>query len=227
MTIYQKIQALTRQLLPTGRAFKTPYNGFFDKMYNGLAVSEEKAYNDSVAILDSLLPDNSNFTNQDATDWERRLGLPDGSANTLAARMAAIKRKLNDPGINPAKGNYLYIQSQLQLAGFNVYVYENIPNNTPMSYGYPNTTAPLQYGQAQYGSGSYGVGFINKCVNYIDEQKDASFSLGGSYAFSFFIGGPTIGSMANVPLTRKAEFRQLILKLKQLQCVALLYVNYI
>jgi hypothetical protein len=227
MTVLEKIQLLGRYLYPTGRAFKMPIGGFFDKLNNGLAASEERFYNDAVSILNSLLPDNANFTTEDASNWERRLGLIDGSANSLSDRKLAIKRKMSAPGLNPAKGHYQYIQSQLQAAGFNVYVYENIPDNTPTFYGYASTVNPFRHGQANHGMLPHGGALSNKIVNYIDEEKDLSFNLGGTYKLTFFIGGSTIGTSANVLLTRKKEFRQLILKLKQVQTVGLLYINYI
>lgn len=66
MNIFQKLQILTKSLYPTGRAFKMPYNGFFEKLNNGLIASEERAYNDFVSVLYSVLPDNANFTTDDA-----------------------------------------------------------------------------------------------------------------------------------------------------------------
>jgi len=41
-----------------------------------------------------------------------------------------------------------------------------------------------------------------------------------------FVGGVTVGSFANVPLARKNEFRQLILKSKPLHAVGYLFINY-
>lgn len=227
MNIFQKFQILTRSLYPTGRAFKMPYTGFFDKLNNGLILGEERAYNDFVSTFDSVFPDNNNFTTDDADDWERRLGLITNPAVSLTDRKAAIIRKLNFPGRNPARGHYKYIESQLQLAGFNVYVHENIPAAAPSTYGYPNVLQPVRHGTIQHGQLAHGSTYYNKVANYIDESRDASFNLGGTFACTFFIGGFLIGTTANVPIARKDEFRQLILKLKQTQVVALLYVNYV
>lgn len=225
--MFDKFVLLAKQLLPTGRVFKVPKNGDFEKLINAIALSEERFHTDAKSTLFAILPDNPGFTASDADDWERRLGMVNNPSGLLADRMAAIKRKLNAPGTNPAKGHALYMEGQLQLASFNVYVYENIPAQSPFAVSGVVQTVPFQYGQSQYGEVQYGVNYTNKIVNHIDEDKDLYFSLGGSYKASFFIGGSTLGSFANVPIARKAEFRELILKLKQVQAVGFLFINYV
>lgn len=224
--MFDKLVTLAKQLYPTGRAFKMPLSGDFEKLTNAIALSEERLYNDSYSILFAILPDNAGFTVDDATDWELRLGLPDGSLNTLANRKEAIKRKMNTPGVNPGKGHYLNLERELQLAGFSVYVHENIPAVSPIAAGYTSTLTPIQYGQSNYGFPSYGLTYSNKIANKINELEDLHFNLGGTYKSSFFIGGLTLGTIANVPLVRKDEFRQLILKIKQVQSIGFLAINY-
>lgn len=224
--MFDNIIRLTKQLYPTGRAFKMPVDGFLESLHFGLGISEEKAYLDAVSILNSILPDNDNFTTDDATDWERRLGLITNTSTSLANRKLAILRKLQAPGINPAKGHYLNLQRELQLAGFDVYVHENIPAQSPLSFSGIDNRVYVQHGQKQHGSLSHGLTYTNKIANYIDEDKDKNFNLGGSFKSSFFIAD-LYGGMANVPLSRKDEFRQLILKLKQVQSIGFLYINYV
>lgn len=224
--MFDKFMQLTRQLYPTGRAFKMPYGGYLEKLHMGLAVSEAQVYEDAVSILDSILPDNANFTTDDATDWERRLGMQTNLSVSLADRKAAIIRKLNQPGINPAKGHYLNLERELQLAGFDVYVHENIPDQSPYAFSGIVTYAEIQHGDTQHGILQHGINYTNKIANYIDETKDLYFSLGGTFKSSFFISD-MYGGMANVPLARKSEFRQLILKIKQVQSIGFLYINYI
>jgi hypothetical protein len=236
MSISQKILNLTRQLYPTGRAFKMPIDGWLDKMHDGLAVSETQAYLDAVSILDSLLPDNSNFSVDDAEDWERRLGMIPTPLSPLASRKSAILRKLQFPNRNPAKGHYLYIEQQLQLAGFNVYVYENkFPYyyNAPGYYTVnPASVNPLLFSDVQHGDHQHGDvqhgGYLNNIiVNHIDENRDLTFNIGQNLRCTFFISGATLGTYVNIPLARKDEFRQLVLKLKQTQTVAICTVNYV
>jgi len=125
MTTLTKIKKLGKTLYPTGRAFKIPFGGVLDKLNSALSESEQRAFDDAVSILDSALPDNDNFTTGDATDWERRLGLITNPAVPLSDRKLAIIRKIRHPGNIPARQNFLYLQGQLQDAGFNVFVFEN------------------------------------------------------------------------------------------------------
>lgn len=232
--IGDKILLLTRQLYPTGRAFKMPEGSYFEKLHKALAVSEEKAYMDAVSTLDSALPDNENFTVDDATAWERRLGLISNGAVPLEDRMLAIQRKYNHPGTIHARQNFRFLEKQLQDAGFDVYVFENRFDD---GMGGFNTQTPealsgitgtvVQYGQFQYGQTRYGVHSRNIVANYIDEKLDKQFNIGNSLRATFFIGANPIGTFADVDVNRKDEFRQLILKAKPVQCVGFLFVNYV
>lgn len=125
MAVIDRIKKLSKSLFPTGRAFKMPVGGSFEKLMSGLAASEERAYEDALSILDSAIPDNDNFTEEDAAQWERRLGLIVGSG-TLEQRKQAIIRKMNHPGIVKARQHRLFLETQLQAAGFEVGVIENI-----------------------------------------------------------------------------------------------------
>jgi len=226
MGVFEKIMSLTRQLYPTGRAFKMPFGGYLEKLHLGLSEREVQAYSDAISILNSILPDNDNFTVDDATDWERRLGMITNQSTSLADRKLAITRKLQYPGKNPAKGHYLNLERELQLAGFDVYIFENIPAQTPFAFSGINTTTQIQHGQGQHGQIQHGLVLTNKIANYIDESLDLFHNLGGSYKSTFFIAD-AYGGMANVPLARKDEFRQLILKIKRVQSIGFLYVNYV
>jgi len=229
-----KILALSRQLLPTGRAFKMPLGSDLESLKYALSLSENKAYNDILAIHNSILPDNSDFTEDDATDWERRLGMIISPLVDLELRKLAIRRKINHPGDIKARQHYLYIQGQLRAAGFDVYVYEN---RFPYGGSYYTRTLfdiignvgvnELQYGDSQYGDSQYGGTYSNIIANYIDEEIDSNFAIPNDLRCTFFIGGNPLGTFANVPLVRKNEFRQLILKLKPAQMVGYLLINYI
>src|SRR5688572_21021930 len=140
MSVLNKIQSLSKQLLPTGRAFKVPKDSYFQKLIDGLAESEQRAYDDALSILNSAIPDNDNFTADDATDWERRLGLITGDGVSLADRKLAILRKYNHPGEIKARQHYLFLQKQLRDAGFDVYVHEN---RFPYGDGTYYTLSPL------------------------------------------------------------------------------------
>lgn len=230
----QTIVKLSRQLYPKGRAFKIPVGGVLEKLHYALAVSENQAYADAKSVLDSLLPDNDSFTANDATAWERRLGLITSTGVSLADRKLAIQRKLNYPGNSAARGHYLFLQRQLRAAGFDVYVFENRFPAYPDTY---ETMAPdefdptglveVQHGDFQHGDQQHGSYWGNLVANNIDEDRDLNFDVGDNLRSTFFVGGTPVGTFANVDEDRKEEFRQLILRLKPTQTVGYLFINYI
>lgn len=253
--IFDKIIALTKQLYPTGRAFKTFAGSVKEGLYRGLALSEDRAYQDALSILDKILPDNDNFTAEDAADWERRLGLITNENLDLQVRKDALLRKINHPGTIRARQHYLYLERQLRLADFDVYVFENrfddgmgglitkTPNEILTVFNVQH--GDFQHGDEQHGGGSvpflespqhgdfqhgdtqHGGTFTNLIANYIDESTDFSFNVGDNLRSTFFISGQPLGTFANVPESRKDEFRQLILKTKPAQTVGYLFINYI
>jgi len=120
-----KIIQLTKRLYPSGRAFRLPVDSTFLKLHEGLAESENRAFNSSLELLNQILPDNDNFTEDDATAWEIKLALAVSPGTLLEDRKEAIIRKMRHPGNILPRQHYLYVQKQLQDAGFNVFVHEN------------------------------------------------------------------------------------------------------
>jgi len=234
MSFQDRILKLSRQLYPTGRAFRMRENGILYRLHRALALSEGRAYGDMISTLDSILPDNDNFTADDATAWERRLGLITNGSVPLADRKLAIIRKMNHPGNIPARENYRFLQKQLRDAGFDVYVYEN-----RFAYGGGGyfTQNPLdlsgglgiigsQHGDFQHGDQQHGGYFGNLVVNYLDEVLDSSFNVGPNLKSTFFVAGPYL-SFADVDINRKLEFRQIILRTKPVQTIGYLFINYV
>lgn len=236
MSALDKIIALTDQLYPTGRAWKGPAGGWLKSLHYALALSEAQAYSDAVAIHNSILPDNSGFTEDDATDWERRLGMIQQDTSVpLSDRMLAIRRKIQHPGNIKARQHYLYLQGQLRAAGFDVYVFENRFDVYPDSY---ETKTPQelsgisalignQYGDNQYGDAQYGSSWGEFIANHIDVDRDRTFSIGNNLRSTFFIGADPVGTYASIPASRKDEFRQLVLRIKPVQTVAYLFLVYV
>lgn len=124
-TIKEQMVMLTRRLHPTGRAFNMHKNSDYEKMQKALIDEEIAAINGAKNVLNQILPDNINFTEADAADWERRLAIRASSTTPLEDRKDAIKRKYAAPGDIPARSNYRYLERELQAAGFDVYVHEN------------------------------------------------------------------------------------------------------
>jgi uncharacterized protein YmfQ (DUF2313 family) len=229
MILNDKILKLTKALYPNGRAFTMPVGGFLETLHKALINTEAQAYTDALSILNNILPDNANFTIDDATDWERRLGLVYSPLATLAARMQNIKNKMNYPGKYPAMGSYLYLQQQLRAAGFNVYVYENNFGGLTMTpeqlTGLNTFQNKWQFNDRQFGQVNFGGCYNNLIANSITQAGDLGFKF-GSLRNTFFVGGSPAGQIASIPASQQAQFRQLILQTKQVQTVGFLLINY-
>jgi uncharacterized protein YmfQ (DUF2313 family) len=218
---------LAKKLYPTGRAFKMAEGSVFESLNRALSKSEARFQADANSILDSLIPDNNNFTADDASDWERRLGLITNESVSLADRKAAILRKMKFPGVVKARESYRWLQKQLNDAGFVCTVVENRFSSgsgvyysvDPITYNGGGGTTN-EHGVFQHGDAEHGDYWQNIVANHIDEERDFPFNVGEELYDTFFISG-------NVDAGRKDEFRQLILKTKPAQAVGFLFVNYV
>lgn len=234
MSTESKIKKLTAQLYPRGRAFRIPRNGVKEELIHSMSQSEKRAYEDALSILNVILPDNMNFTADDATRWEERLGLITNDSVSLEDRKAVIIRKMNHPGKIPARQNWLYLEQQLQAAGFDVYVYENNFGGVTLSptdiIGSGLSGISIHglsaHGEGVHGNVNTGSVYQNCVANYINEILDYWFDVGDNLRNTFYISGPYIDTFADVPLERKEEFRQLILRIKPVQTIAFLFVNF-
>lgn len=232
--ISDNLKKLTQQLYPTGRAWKMPLQGVLDKLHTALSISEEQAYNDAVAIKFSILPDNANFTIDDARQWEVRLGLVSNESLDLETRKGNILRKYNQPGSVKARSNWRYLEKQLRAAGFDVYVYENRFPDYPNGYitmtpfeltGDSSFVTSVQHGDFQHGDYQHGGIYTKFVANHIDEARDWQFDI-TNLRQTFFVGGTYAGDFASVPASRKDEFRQLILTIKPVHTIGFLLITY-
>ena len=173
------IYKLRARLFPTGRAFRIPTGSWREAFYKGLIISQNKAYIDALDTLNTILPDNDSFNDADALLWEIRLGIFGNESSSLIERKDAILRKMNHPGVSKARQHYLYIQGQLQAAGFDVYVYENIfgaAKETKNPIGVVGAqfsaihSTLLQHGQTQHGRTQ-----VNVIANSIYQEVDDCF----------------------------------------------------
>ena len=231
--LLQTLIKLTKGLYPDGRAFRMPDLGVFRAFTEGYLKSMSRAYSEGLKIFDGLIPDNDNFTAEDATFWERRLGLIVNNDTALSDRKLAITRKMNHPGTNKSRQDWRYLQYQLQLAGFNVFVYENrFPDGnggyftkTPEEFAVSPISGTIQHGQIQHGQGQHGQKYTYKIVNYLEAALDATFDEGENLRSTFFISGATPGENAVIPASRELEFRDLVLKLKPRQTVCYAFIG--
>lgn len=230
-----KLKKLHKRLYPKGRAFNAKPGTNHDKVIEAIVTSEENVNNSATSILFSILPDNSNFSVDDAEKWEQRLGMISNSNVSLEDRKLAIARKLNHPGNIPARQSQNYIEQSLQDAGFDVYVYENINRVSPSDLlGAENTgiaehdtDVEHQETGMEHGSGFSGSIYPDMIANWIEEGNDNYFNIGNDLRRVFYVCGNPIGTFANVDNDRKNEFRQLILRLKPSRSVGVLFINYI
>ena len=86
----------------------------------------------------------------------------------------------------------------------------------------------MQHGDWQHGDQQHGVALNpeDRIINYIDKEDDATFDVGSNLRSTFFIAGATLATTANVLASREEEFRQLVLKIKPVQTVAFLNINF-
>jgi hypothetical protein len=234
MLIIDQIQQLSHQLLPKGRAFRFTPDSWGHTLIKSLSYSENRLRQDAERVLDAILPDNDNFTADDCTDWELRLGLPVSNASVVDRR-AAIQRKMNHPGTIKARQHYKYLEGQLQAANFNVSVFENRFSNgsggyitqTPIMLSSGGGVVQNQHNDYQHGQAQHGGTWAYKIANSIDPKHDLTFDVGNNLRSTFFIGANPVGSWAYIPKVRETEFRQLVLKLKPAQTVAYLFIVFI
>lgn len=241
MSFVDTILKLTRQLYPTGRAFAIPKDGVLDKVHTALAQTESQYHEDALATFDVILPDNANFTEEDADRWEEFLGIITNSSVTLEDRKLAIKRKYNHPGTILARQSADYLQDQLQAAGFDVYVYENrftdgmggyevkAPVNVfgALVTGIAVHGSDAEHGPLVHGNAYTGSVWEDMIVNHIDEDLDAWFDVGTSLRDTFYLSSAYIETPAQIDANRKDEFRQLVLSKKPTHTKAFLYAEFI
>ena len=221
------MSGLARQLYPTGRAWWMQKNGVFDNFHNAINRSFIRIIEDSQDTLDSVFPDSVKFDENDCELWEYRLGLVTNASLGLDFRRQTIARKMAFPSNIKARQSKSFIESQLQLAGFNVWVHENLH-----PYKTPNDIVAISLDLVQHGGGTqHGLGtqhgFSNYDVIANENVLNESYSVGSNLWATFFIGGQTLGQIASIPSNRQVEFKELVLKLKPAHLVAFTFINYV
>jgi len=241
--IVTELTNLVDELYPTGRAFYKPKGGTFDLLHDAINLSFLRFINEYNNLINSSIPDNENFTKEDASFLEYKYGLSDRTGNDLDFRKSALRRKIGHPNNIKARQSRSFIEDQLRLSGFNVRVYENIPTFSTGDGGISSTTpipiyknswrklggsvidATQHGGNTQHGEGTFHGGVTFEVIaNKID--PDESYGVGNNLWASFFIGGDELGENAVIPESRRREFRELVLKLKPAHLAAYIFVNF-
>lgn len=228
------IRNLTERFYPTGWAFRETLRGIRGQVTAGLLASENRAATDAYGVLFGILPDNDNFTIEDAELWESRLGLASGSALTLEIRKDNIARKIQHPGDVGSRSSDVYLEGQLQAAGFNLFVHENLfPDGSGglESRSYPTVVGAVGIAVhsplVEHGTIQHGGTVEDVVINSLDPVTDSLFNIGTNYERTFFIGGSTLPQFATVPANRREELRHLILTVKPTHLAAYLLINYV
>lgn len=222
------VNDLSVQLYPTGRAWYRTEGGDFNNFHKALNTSFVRLINNAKSIIDSTFPDNQNFTKEDATLWEWRLGLLTDTTLDLQFRRDNIKRKISYSAKARNRQHHLFIQNQLRLSGFDVYVHENVkPYKTPDDLAGVNLSEIQHADNIQHSiSSQHGGHSFNVVANSIDEIEEYAVGDGNLWA-TFFIGGEILGTFADVKESRLREFKELVIKLKPAHTVAFTFINFI
>ncbi len=210
---FDHIIKLTKQLLPTGRAWRLPDNGVFRKLMYALGKSEQRAIQFAYDTLNRILADNENFTADDATEWERRLSIIAGVGYVpLETRKANIIRKYQFPGGFLNRQNYRYIEAQLQLAGYSVTLTENY-----VDFG--SVSATRHDTATKHGTSTkHGNVVANDDIIANSVYRGEVFNI-DTFKGCFYIDG-------SIPVNAVNSFRQLVLTLKPANTVAILRLTY-
>lgn len=224
---FQQLSNLVDELYPTGRAWYAPKGGAFDELHNAINLSFLRYIEKYRNLINKSIPDNDDFNADDAEFLEYKYGINTNENVDLELRKAALRRKIGHPNNIKPRQDAIFLEKQLQLSGFNVYVHENqTPYQTPSDVANQLLDATQHGGGEQHGSSTFhGGNSFEVIANKIN--VDESYGVGGNLWASFFIGGQNLGESANVPENRQREFRELVLKLKPAHLAAYIFINFI
>ena len=225
---------LAMQLYPTGRAFNMLKQSIMDKFHSAINVQFIRLFEDAKLTIESSIPDNENFDENDCALWEYRFGIITNAGLDLATRRSAIYRRMSRGRNVPARQHIAYLEYQLQLAGFDVYIHENgFYEGGILVHKRPEEILDLMPQSVQHGlSTQHGIGVqhggVNSEIIANSYQPNELYSVGDDNLWAtFFIGGETLGTIALVPEIRQKEFRELVLKLKPAHLAAFTFIDYV
>lgn len=231
----KEISDLVSSLYPTGRVWYLPENGTYRKIHSVINKTFLNVKFYCKSMINSYFPDNEEFDNNDAEFWENKLGLITSNSLSLEQRKEIILRKMAFPQNIKARQGILYIQSQIDLYGFDCKVYENIFQDVNGDYYHESPENIIQQalldtqhgGSTQHGLATqHGKGSFDVIANRISTEV---YNIGGNshlWATFYIASKNSLFHGATIPASRKDEFRELILKLKPAHLVAFCLINY-
>jgi len=190
--IRENVRRLIQQLYPTGRAWQGKDDSLRERDVKADSISDY--IYELETFIATILPDNDMFNNNDATNWERRIGLDyDPETLTLDERKAEIIRKLSFPGGFKHTLTLDFLEYQLRASSFDIHVYPNLGLTQPA--------------------------YTELVANSVD--KEDGFTI-NNFHHSFIIAGETINTQAIIESRRRNEFIRKILKYKPMNMVCIL-----
>lgn len=223
-----------KHLLPTGRAWTLTANKALREFFNALSPISDDVKTRADDTYSEWLPK----TTTSLTEWEAQFGLYSGKLTEAQRRARLEAAWKNNGGQSPA-----YIQEQLRLNGFDVYVHEWWEPGTEAPVGVNEQTParnPLTVLNAQYAAtvpgvdcgehlaqcgeefaecgntagGLVGYPLVNKFVYDSDDVGYTVPSDSDYWPYFMYVGGPNFGDIAEVSAIRRYEFEALLLKIR-------------
>lgn len=227
-------RAVIDALLPGGSLWTVEDGGGLDQLLEGIAECLEPARAEMKALA---LMRNPLYTNM-LPDLEREYGvIPRITADdaTRRANLAAVK------SAGSIDGSLSALQSVLDSAGFSVQVHANNPPVDPGLFILYQPSAIFGNNNASFGASAFGAQrgelLVNGPVYY--NQAEVRYEIpadAGYWPLFFFVSGDatrggsgelTALADAEVPVARRAELRNLILRCKPMHSWAGLRIQYV
>lgn len=222
-----------KHLVPDSEAWRLYPGKTLTKLFMGLS----GCFDDAQTFIDDVYLDLFPATTRQISEWEHQFGI---QPNPLeAVRRAALAAEWAAQG-GQSPG---YIQGVLQTAGFDVYVHDwwsSGPNpyvaRNPLDYTLFPLIGTVQCGEPLALCGEPLAECNNVLVNdplYLvnkDLTERAPPPIPNDptkWPFFLYVGGETFGELAPIPLSRKAEFHRLLLKLRPTQLWVVTLVDYL
>lgn len=234
-------------LLPHGRAWRITFAKNLRQFFAGLSQPLDSVKQFIDQIYEDLFPATSRSRDETGgsgalEEWESQYGLVPSDPTDFDARRAALAAKWQaQGGQSPA-----YIESVLQAAGFDVYVYDFWSAGPPYVARDPHdyTTTPRvstyrcsaftsQPTCSAFDGQPRCNAFLNNDPHYLvnkDLTRRAPPLIPNNpdvYPYFMYVGGPTFGDVAEVAAERRDEFERLLLRLRPSHLWIVTLVDYV
>lgn len=224
---------ILQHLLPRSKAWTIVVDKILRQFFAGLA----GFFEDIKTFFDDRYDDHHPQRTQQLDLWEEQFGLVRGTNLTEQQRRDRLEAIWKAVGRQDPR----YIEDTLRGAGFDVYVHEWwVPGSNPPIVRDPNAYAiqtlvnkikvrqdvHVQCGEALAQSGEPNAQCGNILGSAFADKVYPVPSDPNVYPYFYYIGGQTFPNVATVPLDRKEEFEDLVLRIGPLQLWVGLLIHY-